>query len=78
MNIINDYDVLIYFVTVHAFCAFFWRTQKNMLLKQWSNFRYSTGGGGGGGGGGGWKKKKIGGGIVITKVQQTHVYTHDI
>ena len=24
------------------------------------------------------KKKDFGGGIVITKVQQTHVYTHDI
>ena len=28
MNIINYYEFRTYFVTVHAFRAFFWRTQK--------------------------------------------------
>ena len=61
MNIINDYEFLTYFVTVHTFHAFFWRTQKTRYWNSGQTFRSSTGGG-----------------IVITKVQQTHVYTPDI
>ena len=69
MNIINDYDFLTYFVTVHAFRAFFWRTQKTRYWNSGQTFGPQP------------EQKKLNfnfGGGIITKVQQTHVYTPDI
>ena len=38
MNIINDYEFLEYFVTMHAFRAFFWRTQKRRYWNSGQTF----------------------------------------
>ena len=38
MNIINDYEFRTYFVTVHAFRAFFWRTQKTRYWNSGQTF----------------------------------------
>ena len=38
VNIINDYEFLAYFVTVHAFRAFFWRTQKTCYWNSGQTF----------------------------------------
>ena len=38
MNIMNNYEFLTYFVTVHAFCAFFWRTQKTRYWNSGQTF----------------------------------------
>ena len=38
MNVINDYEFLTYFVAMHAFRAFFWRTQKTCYWNSGQTF----------------------------------------
>ena len=43
MNIINDYEFLTYFATVHAFRAFIWRTQKTCYWNSGQTFSTQPG-----------------------------------